>query len=258
MKLFILTDLEGAAGVDRFVQTRTSENVGAKAAAMKQLAREVNACVAGIHDIHSGAEIDVWDGHGPGGLFAEDIVNARYLGRDSNSPYRRIQGYDAMLFVGQHAMAGTYAAPLCHTYSSLHMEYYKLNGVFIGEFAARALLAGFQGVPTIYLSGDDKAVSEAKLFVPEIETTVTKLGTGLESAVHLDPDDACSLIRRDAAKAVQRIGEIPPFTGMKPPYTFEIRKREPWDHKNVSGGAFVDPRTFRMEADSLEEIQSYL
>ncbi|MGH8793702.1 MAG: DUF993 family protein, partial [Stackebrandtia sp.] len=125
---------------------------------------------------------------------------AVYL-RDGRAHAKLDRSYDALLFVGQHAMAGTFHAPLAHTYSSRTIAYYRLNGVFIGEFGARAIIAGNAGVPTIYLSGDDKALLEAKMWVPEIHGAVTKLGRGLNKADHLSSEESCALIRRTAAEA---------------------------------------------------------
>ncbi len=142
MHLLVITDLEGVCGVDSFSQTRTGREQR-KGPAMDQLAREVNACIEGIHSAEPKATVDVWDGHGSGGLRESDVGDARYL--EGGRPYFEMDGYDAMLFVGQHAMAGSPHAPLCHTYSSLSIDYYKLNGTFVGEFACRALLAGLQG-----------------------------------------------------------------------------------------------------------------
>lgn len=218
---FILTDLEGPAGVDSFTQTRPGDGYPERVeAAKKLLAREVNACIEGIRSVYPDSRIDVWDGHGPGGLLAEDLIGGNYM--REGQPYKRLEGYDALLFVGQHAMAGTYNAPLNHTYSSKTIAYYRLNGVFIGEFAARALIAGLQGVPTIFLSGDDKAALEACVFVPEIETAIVKRGLGIEAAEHLEGEEACLLIREGAADAVRRMDEIRPFTGISAPYTLEI------------------------------------
>lgn len=218
---FILTDLEGPSGVDSFLQTRPGDGQPERVeAAKKLLAREVNACIEGIRSVYPDARIDVWDGHGPGGLLAEDLIGGNYL--REGQPYKRLTGYNALLFVGQHAMAGTYNAPLNHTYSSKNIAYYKLNGVFVGEFAARALIAGVQGVPTIFLSGDDKAALEARLFIPEIETVAVKRGLGIERADHVSAEEACRLTREGAARAVERMGDIPPFTGISAPYTLEI------------------------------------
>lgn len=276
MKLLVITDLEGVAGIDSFSQTRTGREEQ-KGDAMDRLAREVNAAVEGVRSAVPEAAIDVWDGHGSGGLREADIDGGNYL-RDGR-PYFHLDGYDALLFVGQHAMAGTPDAPLCHTYSSLAVDYYKLNGIFVGEFACRALLAGRQGVPTIFLSGDDKAVLEAKQFVPEIETTTTKHGTGLESAKHRSGPEVSAAIRRGAGEAVRRIEDIPPYTGIEPPYSLEIRYYEPekiskvdrtagWLRKYVpffrdrlpiaTGVTRIDSRTIRIEVDDILDPESGL
>lgn len=257
MKFFILTDLEGVAGTDSFTQTRTRDPAP-KEGSMRQLTREVNACAAGIRAVYPDAVIDVWDGHDTGGLLPEELVGVNCIGRTPPSkPYYHLAGYAAMLFVGQHAMAGTIDAPLNHTYSSTSVMYYRLNDVFIGEFGARALVAGMQSVPTIFLSGDDKAVLEAKMFIPEIETVATKQGKGIESAIHLDPEEACLRIQEGAMRAVQRLEEIPPFTAIRPPYRFESRHLAPlsaeWlaKHPNVTQ---IDPQTYSIETEDLGKL----
>jgi D-amino peptidase len=250
---FILTDLEGCAGVDSFTQTRPGDGYPERVdAARKLLAAEVNACIEGLRSVDPECAIDVWDGHGPGGLHAEDLRGGRYL-REGH-PYKNLQGYDAMLFVGQHAMAGSYHAPLCHTYSSLSISYCKLNGVFIGEFGARALIAGLQGVPTIFLSGDDKAALEACWFVPEIETAVVKHGRGIEQAEHLAAEEAHRRIKEGAARAVRRLKEIPPFDGIRGPYTLEIGYLQPMKPEEAPSGEWINDRTVRYYSDTLVEL----
>lgn len=260
MKFFILTDLEGVAGTDSFSQTRTMDSgPSGRGPSMKQLAKEVNACAAGIRQVYPDAVIDVLDGHGGGkGLWPEDLDNCGYLDlKNGARPHHHLEDYAAMLFVGQHAMAGTIDAPLNHTYSSREVMYYRLNDVYIGEFGSRALVAGIQGVPTIFLAGDDKAALEAKMFIPQIETVVTKFGTGLESAIHLDLDEACRLIHEGAERAVRRMSEIPPYTRFQPPYVLEARYYEPFadtfwerrpDHQKV------DERTYRVETADLFKL----
>lgn len=274
MQLLVITDLEGVTGVDSFRQTRTGREER-KGAAMDQLAREVNACIEGIHSRVPEATVDVWDGHGSGGLREADLEGGRYLGE--GRPYFHLDGYDAVLFVGQHAMAGTPDGPLCHTYSSLAVDYYKLNGTFVGEFACRALLAGRQGVPTVFLAGDDKATLEAQQFVPEIGTAATKYGTGRESARHRDRGAVHEAIRRGAADAIDRLGEISPYTGIEPPYSLEIRYYEPANASKIdraagwirqylpfvgdvlpiaTGVTRIDSRTIRVETDDILDPKS--
>jgi D-amino peptidase len=246
MRYLVLTDLEGVAGIDSWAHTRSTDDEK-KAPAMAQLAREVNACVEGIRSVHPDADIDVWDGHGYGGLHEGAVVDAQF--RDDERPYYDLDEYDALLFVGQHAMAGTVLAPLAHTYDSRNVAYYRLNGFYIGEFGARALVAGRQAVPTIYLSGDDKAAREAELFVPDIETTVTKRGTGLEAADHLDPEEASRRIHDDTATAVRRVDEVDAFDGISPPYRLEIRFTDPISDDAIRTGDDWSTRPLRRRGD---------
>jgi D-amino peptidase len=225
---------------------------------MKQLAREVNAAVEGILDVDPHAEIHVWDGHGPGGLNREDLDPPAFYLREGR-PYNNLDSsYAALLFVGQHAMAGTYNAPLAHTYSSRSIAYYRLNGAFVGEFGARAIVAGNAGVPTVYLSGDDKALLEAQMWVPQIHGAVTKLGRGLNQADHLTQEESCALIRRTAAEACRRIAEVPPLT-MPGPYELEVRYLQPqeWEKRTWRDGVeatVLDSRTVLLQADDLRAL----
>ncbi len=184
MKIYILTDLEGAAGVSRFSQTRDyRDEPDQKQEARELLTAEVNAAVEGILDVDPDAEVVVLDGHGNGGIDPRIFhPRAKLIAHGPiRPPYFLDETYDALLFVGQHAMAGTENAPLCHTYSSISVEFYKINGCLIGEFGARAILAGSFGVPTVFLAGDDKAADEARQMVPGIVTAVVKEGLGLDS-----------------------------------------------------------------------------
>jgi D-amino peptidase len=139
--------------------------------------------------------------------------------------------------------------------------YYRLNQVLIGEFGSRALIAGVQSVPTIFLAGDDKAALEAKLFIPEIETVITKYGKGLEQADHVDSVEVCERIFKGAANAVRRMKDIPPFTGFQPPYQFEAKYyfplneafSEEWFAKKPHIQR-VDERTYRIDTDDLFQL----
>jgi D-amino peptidase len=256
MKFYILTDLEGAAMVSRWDQTREPDAPG-KPLAMKLLTWEVNAAIDGILDVDPDADIIVWDGHGTGGIdILEFHPQARLISRGPiRPPYYLDESFDGLLFVGQHAMAGTPNAPLCHTYSSRTVEYYKINGVLYGEFGCRAALAGGFDVPTIFISGDDKAVAEARALVPGIVGVETKIGLGIELALHLSPQRARELIRLGAAEAVRRVREIEPFV-IPPPYEQEIRVLEGCSIEGYLRRGFekLDERTVVKRAEHLWEL----
>jgi D-amino peptidase len=259
VKYYILTDLEGPAMVSRFSQTRDYEDAPErKREAMSLLTGELNAAIDGILDADPEAEIVAWDGHGNGGI---DVMafhpQAKLIARGPISPpYYLDSSFDALLFVGQHAMAGTPNAPLCHTYSSRTIEYYKLNGQFVGEFGARAIMAGTFDVPTIFVSGDDKAVAEAQALVPDIYGAVVKWGLGRELALHLSPEAARQRTREVAAEAVRHLNEIPPVQ-TQPPYEQEIRVYEgvPIGPYLEAGAERVDDRTVVFRSDDICDLR---
>jgi D-amino peptidase len=253
MRIYVVTDLEGVAGVQRWEQTR--ERGPQYEQAVRLLTAEVNAAVDGILDAAPEATVVVWDGHGSGGLDVERLhARARFIPRGPIlAPYFLDEGFDAQFFVGQHAMAGTPAAPLSHTYSSRTVEYYKLNGIYVGEFGCRAALAGSLGIPTVFISGDDKAVAEARALVPGIYGATVKEGRGIEMAIHLSPDAARQLIRQTAAEAVRHVGDIAPFV-LDPPYEQEIRVLRNVDTAHYARRPDVkqvDERTFVVRSDTL-------
>jgi D-amino peptidase len=220
--VFFVTDLEGAAGVTDWSQTR--KRGPRLAAARKLLTSEINAAVDGLlrkaEDLSLSPrfKVSVWDGHGHGGTVLGDLDP-----RVEKFGYRDRRGFDGLLthlladempvdalgFIGQHAMAGS-NGNLCHTYSSRWVEKYLLNGVEVGEFGTRALLAGARGIPTVFLSGDDVACREALKLIPGLVTVcVQALRQGAGKILELDP----------------RSPDLTPLFIPRPPHRFERRYR---------------------------------
>ncbi len=260
MKIYILTDLEGPCLVNRWEQTRVVEATPLKQQAMTRLTREVNATVDGILSVDAGAEVVVWDGHGSGGIDVLQFTPKAWLvahGKGARAPYQLDESFDGLMFVGQHAMAGTAAAPLCHTYSSRTVEYYRLNGADIGEFGCRAAMAGLFGVPTIFISGDDKATAEARLLVPDIVCVDTKLGLGVELAQHRPVAAVEQDLFARAAEACRRRQDLAPYV-IDGPYHMESRVLEGCSPdgylKRDARVKQLDDRTVEFTTDDLLEL----
>lgn len=256
MKIYIITDLEGPAMVSRWNQTRDA-TPEATALARTLLTGEINAAIDGILDAEPTADIVVWDGHGGGGVdVLEFHPQAKLIARGPiTPPYFLDSSFDALFFVGQHAMAGTPNAPLCHTYSSRSIEYFKINGQLVGEFGARAIMAGTFGVPTVFVAGDDKAVAEARAMVPNLFGAVVKWGLGIELALHLSPKAAQEVIRKTAADAVGDIGTVAPVK-VEPPYEQEIRMYQESGIKGYleRGAAQIDGRTVVLRSNNICDL----
>jgi D-amino peptidase len=128
-------------------------------------------------------------------------------------------GFDAALFVGYHARAGTHHAIIDHTYTSRVHEV-RLNGRPVGELAINAAVAGMHGVPVALVSGDQALAAEAReLLGPGVETVVVKHAVGRFAARSVSPVEACRRIREGAAAALGR--PHAPFV-IPPPIRLEV------------------------------------
>jgi D-amino peptidase len=256
VKIYMITDLEGIAGVARWDQTGTDQPGYAQATRL--MTEELRACVAGIQSVDAAAEIWVWDAHGPGAIDLERFPRgALLLNRGPIEPPAYMDNsLDAVFFLGQHSKAGTRNGNLAHTYSSQGYAWFRINGLELGEFGCRAALAGSMGVPTVFVSGDDTMLAEARALVPGIYGAQVKVGLGPQLALHLAPEDARDLVRETAAQAAAHIGEIAPFTIPGPPYEQEIRIVGRTDPNPLlrSGFRQVDGVTFVKQAQRLQDL----
>lgn len=233
MKIAIMTDLEGVAGVVDSPNWCRPEGRYYDIA-KELLTEEVNAAVRGFRS--GGVEqMQVIDGHGCGAidirLLDSGVEYAR--GWPDGWPFGIDSSFDAVAWVGQHAKAGTERAHLAHTQSFAYVDL-SVNGVSIGEFGQIAFCAAELGVPAIFGSGDQAFADEAATLMPGIETVVVKRGVtsgkGDEctldqyqlrnaGAVHFAPQRARDLIFEGAARAIERFRRNPfKVRTLDPPY----------------------------------------
>lgn len=226
-RVVVGTDIEGVAGVVSMEDQ--SRNTGRYHDHAKRLATaEINAAVDGLLD--AGVEdILVIDGHGPGGLWFEDIHEAAQLLHGRPGAPRSVRDpilaeYDACVMIGQHAMAGIATSNQNHTQNSREIDYYKLNGKLIGEIAQFGLYNGDLGLPLIFLSGEEAACQEAEDLIPNIVTTCVKKGLSRGSAISLSAQASRKKIRVGIKHAVEnhRAKPIPPLV-WEGPFTLEKR-----------------------------------
>jgi len=234
MKIYILTDLEGVAGVFKFEHCSPGQPFYLRSCRL--LTQEVNAAVDGA--LSAGATgVIVWDGHGPGGIDPELLHPEAKLisGRGQIKHVGMDTTFDAMFVVGQHAMNRVPEANLCHSYDSRHISRMLLNGKEIGELGVRTIMAGFLGVPLTLVCGDDKVCVEARELVGDVETVAVKTGLSREDALSLSPAKAREAIRAGAIRALGRLQDFRPFT-VPGPYELvtEYFETDP-DHPDARG-----------------------
>lgn len=225
MKIAIMTDLEGPAGVNG-----RSDGIGNRIlntpVACQMLVEEINACVRGL--LKGGAdEIVVWDGHG--GSNSIDLSKLQSpaqlgtLGGDLAPCVCMDASFDASILLGFHAMAGVADGYMNHSYDSHHICNMWINNELIGEIGISAYKAAYFGVPTILVTGDQAACREAKAFLPDVETVCTKRSLARYTVVNRHPEEVRAEIEESAARALGRLKDfrvkaLPPEVEFKVQY----------------------------------------
>jgi len=219
MKAYISIDMEGVCGIVREIETDPKKGGDAYQQSRHLMTQEANAAIEGC--IKGGAtEVLIADSHWNfDNLVPEELHEAATLLRGTPRGLSMMQGldasYDAALFVGYHARAGTPRAILDHTYSGT-IAAIRVNGTEVGETGINAYPAGHHGVPVVLVTGDRAVTAEAKALIPNVHTVAVKDATGATSARNLHPKKAREQIRAEATKAIQGAKSIPPIRAKTP------------------------------------------
>ena len=257
MKVFISADIEGIATTSTWPETHITEPFfGAFA---EQMTLEVAAACEGA--IAAGAtEIVVKDAHATAtNIYASRLPDCVSLIKGwSGHPYSMVDGidgtFDAAMFVGYHSAAGSGGSPLSHTMSD-SPALIVINGVQTSEFLLYSYAAAYEGVPTVFLSGDKKLCEQAQKLHPLLKTVAVKEGFG--GAVKcVSPKKAVEQIREESEKALKQ-----PLTQAKIqlPSEFEMTIRYK-EHVQSSASEYypgmrrVDETTLAFETDDYFEI----
>lgn len=272
LKIMIGVDFEGATDVVTFDEIYNNHPFFWRNS--DQLTNEVNAAIEGA--LQAGAtEIVVRDGHGADQNLNPALLNKNCIyvnGRKPGCCETMVLGidesYDALIFIGAHAMAGKENGVLSHTMSRKVVDY-KLNGVSMGECPYNALYAGLFGVPVAFISGDDVTAEEAHQFFGNIETVITKKAIGRCAAANYNPKQVCKRIRDRVNLAIETLkedliaaeidGTLEDLKAGKIPYTSaKVLKMDPPYKMEVWMAAENDSREvaeyYTATSDSLYEV----
>lgn len=223
MRVHIISDMEGVAGIVRVEQTLGGNEMYEEG--RKLYTEEINAAVRGAKA--AGAkEIVVMDHHGAGegwsfNSLVHDMLDpaCEYVVQSSWTQYTEFleQGCDACLLVGMHAMAGTPDGVLSHTVSGRAWHNLRFNGTLVGESAINAAMCGNWGCPVLLVTGDEAACREAKSLLGDGLTTVAvKKGIGFRAARNLAPVLARELIEEGAKNALSDLDAVRPYDPGRP------------------------------------------
>ena len=119
-----------------------------------------------------------------------------------------------------------------------------------------AALAGEQGVPLKFVSGDDMGCAEGKALIPELVTCAVKKSLTPDTAICYPPSKTGEMLSNAAKEAV--LADVKPFKVEGPyeikivfsdcPYLYTMKKLHP--------EIFVDDKTVVMNGENLLETWS--
>lgn len=246
MRVYIAADLEGIGGI---WGRRQIEEYWPEVRTL--FTREVNAAVEGA--LEGGAtDVVVWDNHDGGTTFLVEELHEQaqlIMGTPHMPRFPCLdEGFGGVYLVGYHAMSGTEAGVLDHTYSSSSFRSVSINGREMGEVEMDALWAGIKGVPVLLVTGDDKVCKEALSFLGPIETAVVKWGVHRQMARLLSPKQCRRLVREKAKAALGKVAQASPFT-VEPPYVKEVRFSST---ELADDHAFTGPSIARVSGDTVQ------
>ena len=253
IKVYMSVDMEGITGVVHTDQTTVAG--GDYGMARRWMTEDVNAAILGALDAGA-TEIVINDSHGDmRNIIAGDLHSAASLISGSPKPMGMMEGidasFDAVLFVGYHAKAGTADATLDHTISSATVYSITINGIEMPELGINALVAGYFNVPVVMVSGDKAVCGQAKAILGDkVLTAQVKEAIGRVAAKHLPFESARTLIRQQAKSAIEKRKDAKVYK-LPAPYVIELSYLRTSQADNavlVPGVKRVGARTIQLES----------
>ena len=232
-EFLIAVDLEGIHGVlgDPYKPLTDSHDYKL---ACENAVKEANAVCAVLFDM--GAEkVTVWDNHGAWHNMDAAAVDPRahFVNGDTPKSDGRIffapeHDYCAMICLGYHSKEGAIGGVLAHTYSSVAIQYYKINGKTVGELEVDQYTAAEYGFSIAMVASDEAGVNEAREAFPGVRSVITKYGVSRNEARLLDWEEVKGALEREAREAFY-VPTKPERLAM--PASFEVRYTRTEDAK---------------------------
>ena len=223
MEYLIAVDLEGIGGVAG-VPYETLNGSKDYEVAKENAVREINSAVNALFD-NGATKVVVWDNHGSGVNLDFSKIDARVEKADWRAyPYRLdfadAYNFKGIIYLGYHAREGTFGGVLAHTFSSVAVQYVKINGAPVGELEIDTYIAATHGIAPLLVASDDVCVAQFKKTSPDTVGVITKIGKGRNSAEFKDEDAVLSDIYSGVTKSLK--SDIRPV-GISCPLQLEVR-----------------------------------
>lgn len=214
LKVFISVDMEGICGVVNSDHVSSSGKDYNRA--RNWMTEEASAAVQGALDAGA-TEVVVNDSHGGmRNILIEKLHPEADLISGSPKKLSMMEGidetYDAVVFIGYHAGMGTKNGILDHTMSSARVSTVHFNGKWMNESSLNAAIAGYYGVPVVFVAGDKAIIDQVHDMIgSSIVGAAVKTGVGRQAARNVSREKAVKMIREGVRKGVQNRGNMPVY-----------------------------------------------
>ncbi len=259
-KVFISVDMEGISGISGSDQlSATGAEYGRS---RKLMADDTNAAIRGAR-AGGATQIIVNDSHGSmRNLRLEDLDPSARLISHSFKRYGMVEGlddtFDAVIFIGYHAQAGSPNGLFAHTGSGIVADV-RVNGRSLGEGGLNTLVAAWYGVPVVLITGDNVAVEQVAASATGARTVAVKRAIN-PRAVELRPiAEVHKDIEATAREAVAAAKRITPKRD--PAYKVELQLNDtliPQIAEVLPGMRRPAPDTIAFDADTMPKAYALI
>lgn len=258
MKAYVSVDMEGMPGIFHVSQTAPKAFLHDEG---RRIVTKITKITVETLYQNGFNEIYVADSHWyMGSIIYEEMPEYVYLIRGSLRPVDMVygidRGFDAALFIGYHAAAGTSHAILDHTYSGQSFYEIFVNGVKASEFYINALVAGEYNVPIILVGGDDKLRHDVLEKAPWVEYVVFKESISRYASISPSLIKIEKNLRESIKKAITKIGKDAKPLKISNPITFTfVMKNTAYADtgERIPNMERVDPYTLKYNAKNMTE-----
>jgi len=265
LKAYVSVDLEGIPGVAGLMQLMPGQPLYSDS--RKLITLIVNAVTEELYNCGFG-HVVVADSHGyMSNVIYTELKTSAWLLQGFPRPFSMVHGlekerYDAALFVGYHAPAGSSDAYLSHTMSSSTIQKVYVNGELASEYYLNALYAGEFGVPVVMVAGDEslrkhveehtpwavfvplkKGVAWSASLNPPLYEVVQKLREGVK--------EAWEVLKSGKARPLKLDGKIEVLIDVKREITAEMASLIP-------GAERVDAYTIKFMAGNAVDMLKFV
>ena len=208
MEYLIACDLEGIHGVVGEPYKGLLRELDDYQTAIRNAEKEINAAARALFD--SGAtKVALWDNHGGGNNIDEKNIDSRvthvyHIPKKPRFDFAREHNFAGIVFLGYHAREGTLGAVLAHTYSSVSIQYVKLDGKPIGELELDSYICACHGIAPIFAASDDICIKQFNELAPEAVSVITKYAKGRNAAELIDSDTVIKAIYDGVSEATKK------------------------------------------------------